>query len=65
MAVYSEPKQVCTECGRSVLVLPGRGFPPDTAKKQLKTMCNANGCPSKPKYSAGLGLMGPVTGQEQ
>ena len=52
----SEPTQTCELCGTVEVVTPyGRGFPPDAAKRRLKRRCNANGCPSKPTYLAGIG----------
>jgi uncharacterized protein CbrC (UPF0167 family) len=51
----SQPVQTCQLCGRAETVTPdGRGFPPDIAKRRLKKWCNANGCKSEPKYTAGM-----------
>lgn len=51
----TEPVQTCQLCGRVETVTPdGRGFPPDIAKRRLRKRCNANACPSKPTYRAGV-----------
>jgi hypothetical protein len=51
----SEPTQTCELCGLVEVVTPyGRGFPPDAAKRRLAKRCKANGCPSKPRYLAGV-----------
>lgn len=51
----TEPTQTCQECGRVEVVRPdGRGFPPDIAKRRLKKRCVAAGCPSDPRYLAGM-----------
>ena len=50
-------QQECHLCGRVKLVTPdGRGFPPDIVKRKLVKWCKANGCPSEPKYTAGISL---------
>lgn len=58
----SEPTQTCELCGRVEVVRPdGRGFPPDIAKRKLRKACNANDCPSAPRYLAGV-TFGPRPG---
>lgn len=53
----SGPRQTCSLCGRSKAVTPdGRGFPPDIAKRRLQRACAAAGCPSQPRYTAGVVL---------
>ena len=53
----SEPRYRCARCGRTQTVHPdGRGFPPDIAKRRLVKRCKAEGCPSEPEYTAGVGL---------
>ena len=59
-----EPTQTCALCGRvEVVNVYGRGFPPDAAKKRLRKLCAANGCPCDPQYMAGVRFSGPVMGQ--
>lgn len=54
--MMTQPTQTCELCGDVEIVRPdGRGFPPDIAKRKLKKRCNAAGCPSKPRYMAGIG----------
>lgn len=61
----SEPTVTCALCGRSQAVVPsGRGFPPDTAKRKLRKICQAGGCSSDPQYRAGFIMGGRATGQE-
>jgi len=51
----SEPTVTCDQCGRQLIVQPdGRGFPPDTAKRELRKQCRDNGCDGEPQYRAGL-----------
>jgi hypothetical protein len=60
----SEPVQTCQLCQRSVIVTPdGRGFPPDIAKRKLRKLCNADGCVSSPRYTAGFSLGQRASGQ--
>ena len=50
-----EPTVTCELCGRRLVVTPdGRGFPPDIAKRKLRRECQANSCPCKPVYLAGV-----------
>ena len=60
------PTQTCQLCGRAVIVTPdGRGFPPDIAERRLRKLCKPNGCPSSPKYRAGLKIGPPPHGMEK
>lgn len=53
----SEPTQTCELCGNVEVVVPdGRGFPPDIAKRKLAKRCALAGCPSKPRYLAGMSI---------
>lgn len=55
----SEPVQTCKLCGTQVEVdFYARGFPPDAAVKKLKRLCNSQGCPCDPQYTAGLDIEG-------
>lgn len=59
----SNPQQTCELCGRvQPVVHDGRGFPPDIAKRKLAKFCKSNGCPSKPRYTAGVQFGGPIQG---
>lgn len=51
----TEPTVTCQLCSRQVVVQPdGRGFPPDIAKRKLRKLCKAAGCPCEPSYLAGI-----------
>jgi hypothetical protein len=52
-----EPTVTCRLCKRRQVVNPdGRGFPPDIAKRKLRKVCQAAGCPCEPIYRAGVRL---------
>lgn len=54
----TEPTQTCTTCLRfEMVVLDGRGFPPDIAKRRLAKRCTAAGHPCTPRYQAGIRFM--------
>lgn len=50
----SEPMVWCKTCAQAEYVVPGRGFPPATAKRKLAKRCKAAGHESAPQYRAGL-----------
>lgn len=51
----SAPRQTCKLCGNTweISVHMG-GFPPDTARRYLRRLCQAQGCPCDPEYTIGI-----------
>lgn len=62
----SEPTQTCQVCGDvEAVLMTGRGFPPDAAKRRLAKRCKASGHASKPQYVAGFVFGLSSTGREE